>query len=668
MAYVSKFKDDNNVVYDFRAYKTAAIPYGEVDSTSTSTAYTATVDGIVSLYDGVCVLLKNGVVTSAENFTINVNGLGALPVYSNMAAATRETTIFNINYTLLFVYDSTRVDGGCWVNYRGYYSDSNSIGYQLRTNSGTLPTTDKFYRYRILFTSADGTKWIPSNTSTSTNATAKRDVNQRPINPFGPIVYYSTTDAVEANAVVSASYLWQQYAVTFGYAFNRTGAALVLTYPAPVYIKCAPQSNGSAIIDADTPYVQALPNTEDNKIYIFLGIAYSATNVEIRMEHPIYYYKDNAIRIWTNSATSSGVSTVSVVQTLTSGTKIGTITVDSVGTDLYAPTPPTTVSQLTNDSGYITGISSSDVTAALGYTPYNSTNPNNYVNATQAANAAPVQSVNGSTGAVTVSVPTASSTNPNMDGAAAVGSSANYAREDHVHPSDTSLVPTTRTINGQALSSDITLDASDVGALPDTTVFPEPATANPIMDSTAAVGTSTKYAREDHVHPSDTSKAGLDSPSFTGTPTAPTASAGTDNTQIATTAFVNAAVNSFVGQYSQTPNAVSVASATNTTIANTESLEANCHYIILAKASFAANTTGRRVMFLATSTTGSNIDRFCINSMMPVSGTNVATDMSMVYLCHPTSATTYYLRVYQNAGSSLNVTGGLRVFKFKVGQ
>ena len=38
-------------------------------------------------------------------------------------------------------------------------------------------------------------------------------------------------------------------------------------------------------------------------------------------------------------------------------------------------------------------------------------------------------------------------------------------------------------------------------------------------------------------------KAPLDSPGLTGTPTAPTAAAGTDNTQIATTAFVNAAIN-----------------------------------------------------------------------------------------------------------------------------
>jgi hypothetical protein len=39
---------------------------------------------------------------------------------------------------------------------------------------------------------------------------------------------------------------------------------------------------------------------------------------------------------------------------------------------------PTKVSDLTNDSGYISGITGSDVTTALGYTPYNATNPNGY--------------------------------------------------------------------------------------------------------------------------------------------------------------------------------------------------------------------------------------------------------------------------------------------------
>ena len=37
------------------------------------------------------------------------------------------------------------------------------------------------------------------------------------------------------------------------------------------------------------------------------------------------------------------------------------------------------ISQFTNNSGYLTGITSGQVTTALGYTPYNSTNPNGYI-------------------------------------------------------------------------------------------------------------------------------------------------------------------------------------------------------------------------------------------------------------------------------------------------
>lgn len=128
-------------------------------------------------------------------------------------------------------------------------------------------------------------------------------------------------------------------------------------------------------------------------------------------------------------------------------------------------------------------------------------------------------------------------------------------------------VPNTRKVNNKALNSDITLGAADVGALPADTVIPDvgnlatktelagkandsvvvksisvnggtaqtptngnvnlqveagstisPATAAPAMNGTAAVGTSLKYAREDHVHPKDTSKQ--DTLTFDNAPTA----------------------------------------------------------------------------------------------------------------------------------------------------
>jgi Cu/Ag efflux protein CusF len=54
-----------------------------------------------------------------------------------------------------------------------------------------------------------------------------------------------------------------------------------------------------------------------------------------------------------------------------------------VGQKTASITVPTKTSDLTNDSGFINGISSSDVTTALGFTPYDATNPDGYQTATQ---------------------------------------------------------------------------------------------------------------------------------------------------------------------------------------------------------------------------------------------------------------------------------------------
>lgn len=281
------------------ADKTNAILYGTVDGTSTSTVFTATVSGLTELVDGTTVMLKNGVVTSASGFTININGLGAKRVYSNMAAATADTTIFNVNYTMLFVYDSTRITGGAWICYRGYNSDTNTIGYQLRTNSTTLNTLTRTRYYRLLFTSYDHQYWIPANTTWDNSATSVKTPNSNKIDPFGRIVYLSNTTNYAANAAVSATAVWDQYALNLGYSFNTTGTTLAMTIKKPVYVKCTPQNDGSAVIDGT---VQDLPSTEDGKIYIFLGIAYSETNIELVPEHPVYYYRNGCIRLWTNQA------------------------------------------------------------------------------------------------------------------------------------------------------------------------------------------------------------------------------------------------------------------------------------------------------------------------------------------------------------------------------
>lgn len=136
---------------------------------------------------------------------------------------------------------------------------------------------------------------------------------------------------------------------------------------------------------------------------------------------------------------------------------------------------------------------------------------------------------------------------PLMDGTAAVGDDAVAARQDHVHPTDTSRAP----LASPALTGTPTAPTAAAGTNTTqvaTTAYVTAAIVAvrsdvvPLMNGTAAIGTSTQFTREDHVHPTDTSRAPLASPTFTGTPAAPTAAAGTNTTQLATTAFVTAAI------------------------------------------------------------------------------------------------------------------------------
>ena len=478
---VSQIQLPSGNTYSIRA---GAIPYGEVDSTSTSTKFTATVPGITELVDGTCVLLRNGVVTSASGFTININGLGAKPSYNNMTTGTtitRDTTIFNINYTFLFVYSEDLVDGGAWICYRGYDANTNTIGYQLRGNSGTRPAADKGYRYRLWLSSLDNQSWVPINTSTATDATTSRSLNSRVIDPFGEIVYYSYNGTTNAAANLTATTIWQQYTLTIGYSYVKS-----LTAWDPVYLKCEPQTSGGAVMK---DIVQALPSTADGFIYIYLGIAYSTTAIELRFYHPVYYHDGTRIRVWTGATSFSGsyndltdkpdlfsgsyndltdkptipVLPNNIVNTIT--TTAGAHTTLSNETGDVSFSVPTKTSHLTNDSGFLTSsdiasvmkykgtkasvanlptsdnttgdvwhitadgseyawdgsvwqelgtaidlsdyltaddLTSSTITSALGYTPYNSTNPNGYITASHTSTYSLPLAANGTRGGVQI--------------------------------------------------------------------------------------------------------------------------------------------------------------------------------------------------------------------------------------------------------------------------
>lgn len=108
-------------------------------------------------------------------------------------------------------------------------------------------------------------------------------------------------------------------------------------------------------------------------------------------------------------------------------------------------------------------------------------------------------------------------------------------------------------------------------------VIAQAASATPLIDGTAAVGTSTRYARGDHVHPTDTTRAPLASPTFTGTVTIPSGAAlGTPTTLVATNATGTAAG---LTAGSATPTAPSTSSPTPTCSTGSGTLSSSIQYV-----------------------------------------------------------------------------------------
>lgn len=72
------------------------------------------------------------------------------------------------------------------------------------------------------------------------------------------------------------------------------------------------------------------------------------------------------------------------------------------------------------------------------------------------------------------------------------------------------------TLTGTPISSTASADTNTTQIATTAYVVGQAASASPIMDGTATIGTSLRYARQDHIHPTDTTRAPVASPTFTG--------------------------------------------------------------------------------------------------------------------------------------------------------
>ena len=120
---------------------------GQANAAGTTSAYTATITG-VTLTHGTLIILYNAVGANAANATLNVNGLGAKPIYYNASAI--PASRFPNKATCLLMYNTSIVSTGCWQLIYSYDSNNTytaaSATPTADTASGAVGTATKYAR------------------------------------------------------------------------------------------------------------------------------------------------------------------------------------------------------------------------------------------------------------------------------------------------------------------------------------------------------------------------------------------------------------------------------------------------------------------------------------------------------------------------------------------
>lgn len=146
--YVDAIKYASSKTVGGPADKAISIPFATVSSSSTASAFSATISEITELRDGICFYLRNNQVTSSlSGWTLNINNLGAKPVYVPNSLSTRASNQFESGCYCLFIYNTARVGTGCFdicqlVDTNTTYTNE-SLGHGYATCSTAYGTTAK---------------------------------------------------------------------------------------------------------------------------------------------------------------------------------------------------------------------------------------------------------------------------------------------------------------------------------------------------------------------------------------------------------------------------------------------------------------------------------------------------------------------------------------------
>ena len=376
-----------------------------VNGYMTST-YASKLDGIAA---GATNVTNNNQLTNGAGYITGYTEVDTLATVTGRGATTSTASIFNGGITVKdSMSASTTIAGG---NFNLF---SNLTGFQsLTIAGGNLTTgTDKYVYVGTGTNHASSTTtvevgsstsgsltkiWSPltvvgtigasnfsgshSGTSSGTNTGDNAGVTS--VTGTAPVVSSGgNTPAISMAAATSAvnGYMTSTYASKLDGIDSSAINSVTIATTAPITGGTTGRSFTLAIPAATSAANGYMTSTYANKLD---GIAAGATNVTNNNQLTNGNGFISSVAITTTGPLTGGGTASSFTLAIPAATSAA----NGYMTSTYASkldgiasgaTNVTNTNQLTNGAGYITGITSGNVTTALGYTPYNSTNPSGY--------------------------------------------------------------------------------------------------------------------------------------------------------------------------------------------------------------------------------------------------------------------------------------------------
>ena len=270
--------------------------YAESTSAADAVEKTVSIPAITELNAGQVIIVKPTITSTVANSTLKLNSFTAYPMLyggSNITTST-DSKVWSAYIPSIFVFD------GSYWRFAGHGADDNttySINYMIYAGTANAGTgTYAVTRYGLLMQKPDGTWETLKETSTNYSTATTKTANTHGFLP-GIITYYGTTAVKKNGEAIAVTSLYLKYStVDARYSFN-CGATPGWAAGDSIYIVGTIGSDGLFYLDPTTWHSNALPTTQDGKVYMYLGTyAADAYKCSIDLDHPMYYHDGTSVK------------------------------------------------------------------------------------------------------------------------------------------------------------------------------------------------------------------------------------------------------------------------------------------------------------------------------------------------------------------------------------